>query len=386
MDYKERWEIIEKLGSGGQGKVSRVRNKLKTLGVQSEILTAFRNLRGPVTGPRGLLNIELLCKGINDRMKLEDPSNQGALKVLHKPEKARDFDLARKRIKREIQTMSESDHPNLLKIIDHDDQSEWFVSEYHPNGSLTKHPNMFKGNLHKTLKALRPLITGVAYLHKKEQTHRDIKPQNIFIDVNGNLILGDFGLIYFEDKQQKRLSKTLSNVGSHEWMAPWAYLHRVEDVEPTLDIFPLGKVIWSMVSGMPALPFWYHFKQDYNLIELFPDSSEMKFANSLFKKCIVQEKSDCIADIQEFLDEIGDIITKIETKADIISPEIERLCKVCGIGYYKLIVDRDRDTTVHFGLVPQKIDRSFKIFTCDHCGHVQLFAFGDGESPVAWQE
>ncbi len=104
------------------------------------------------------------------------------------------------------------------------------------------------------MKAFRPLVEGVAKLHERGFVHRDIKPQNIFIDANGNLVLGDFGIVFFDDPAHTRLSATFENVGSRDWMPGWAYSVRIEAVKPAFDVFSLGKVLWAMISTKPVLP------------------------------------------------------------------------------------------------------------------------------------
>ena len=88
--------------------------------------------------------------------------------------------------------------------------------EYHPNGKLSDTISNFEGNAYESLKAIRPLIEGVALLHKKKWVHRDIKPDNIFISTKSKLILGDFGLIYLKDDRQSRISHTFEKVGTRE--------------------------------------------------------------------------------------------------------------------------------------------------------------------------
>lgn len=236
MDYSTRWEIIGELGEGGQGKVSRVVdrsrfNSEKALGQIRASLLSLASVTEQVTLNR---HFESFRNTVVELVRREDPSHHGALKVLHEPQDARDADRTEERIKREIKAMQETSHPNLLKILDADPDGKWFVSQYHPKGTLAKNLEQFKGDFPKALQAFRQLVTGVAELHKKNVVHRDIKPQNVFIDAEDHLVLGDFGLVFFTDDQRTRISDTLENVGSWQWMPGWAFQMRVNDLRPTL--------------------------------------------------------------------------------------------------------------------------------------------------------
>ena len=151
---------------------------------------------------------------------MDDPSYHGALKVLHQPEDARNAATAQERIQREIEAMATIVHPNLLTILEADPDAEWFVSQFHPHGTLAENQHRFAGKFVEALRAFRPLVEGVAELHKQGIVHRDIKPQNVFLDAAGRLILGDFGLVFFTDERHTRISGTIENVGSRDWMPP----------------------------------------------------------------------------------------------------------------------------------------------------------------------
>src|SRR3972149_4165240 len=166
--------------------------------------------------------IEKFGEIVLDFVRRDYPNNQGALKILHQPKDARDFERAKERIEREIEAMTNLSHPNLLKILDADDDSKWFVSQYHFRGTLANNLNLFQGNISSALKAFRPLVEGVSLIHEKGYIHRDIKPQNIFLVSSDNLILGDFGIVFFQDPQHTRISDTYENVGSRDWMPGWA--------------------------------------------------------------------------------------------------------------------------------------------------------------------
>jgi serine/threonine protein kinase len=187
MDYSSRWQIIKSIGQGGQGQVFRVYDASKLMGRQeliSAVESFIRQLGGPIMLEERQKpgSVELFRRAVIDVIRMDDPAYQGALKILHQAEEARNADSANDRIKLEIQAMSNIVHPNLLKILEADTDSRWFVSQYHPNGTLVENQHQFVGNFAKALRAFRPLVEGVSELHKQGRVHRDIKPQNVFFD------------------------------------------------------------------------------------------------------------------------------------------------------------------------------------------------------------
>ena len=234
------------------------------------------------------------------------------------------------------------------------------------------------------MKAIRPLVEGVAMLHKKRYVHRDIKPKNIFLNSSNDLILGDFGLVFSVDNQHTRFSETYENVGSRDWMPPWAMGMRIEEVKPTFDVFSLGKVLWSMVSGKPILQLWYFNKKSFDVEKMFPDSRAIKLANELFAKCIVENEEKCLPDAGALLEEIDSILSIIDLNAELIDSNTKRMCKVCGRGKYESVVNDNSVETRNFGFSPAG-GRKMKIFTCSYCGNVQLFSYVH-RPPPAWKK
>jgi serine/threonine protein kinase len=396
MEYKDRWHIIGYLGEGGQGEVYRVldNNKFNIDGTNglfetlAEFIRDFRQDTNVRTDPkiRRKARIVPFQNAVAEIIRMEDPANHGALKVLRGPKEARDADLAEERIKKEIEGMSKVSHPNLLKILDRDPDSKWFVSQFHPKGTLVKNKDRFTGNFVGSLRAFRPLVEAVSVLHRNGLVHRDIKPQNVFLDTSVNLVLGDFGLVFFSDEQHKRVSATFENVGSRDWMPAWAMGMRIEEIRPTFDVFCLGKLLWAMVSRIPILRLWYFDRRQFNLEEMFPGAPSIKLANPLLRKCIVEDEEDCLADARTLLEEVDRLLTIIDRNADLIGENVVQPCKVCGIGDYRLIVNRKDVTRLRNFGINAVSGQSFKIFTCSHCGHVRLFSFRDKETPSAWAD
>ncbi len=311
MDYSKKWRIIGDLGEGGQGKVYRV-SKLN-VNLEKVCIKSLRGLTGISTSVKqDREHFADFRKSFVELLKLEDSSNQGALKVLHEIEDVGDANISIERIKREINAMSKYLHPNLMKILDIDPDSTWYVSKFYQNGTLAKNTDIFKGNFTKALKAIRPLVEAVAILHKNGYVHRDIKPQNVFLNSNNKLVLGDFGLIYFEDDHRTRISGTYENVGSRDWMPPWVMGIRIDEVKSTFDVFSLGKLLWSMVSGKRILQLWYFHRNKFNVEKMFPESQTIKLANPLFEQCIVENEEDCLPDATSLLSEIDNILKKVE--------------------------------------------------------------------------
>ena len=380
MQYEKRWEKIESIGEGGQGKVIRVLDKCKILNVSalsSAIGGALKSGQKPDQDVE-----EQIRKGIVEVVHAEDPMNHGALKILHSPNEARNFENAEERLKRELEAMKQADHPSLLKIEDHNLDEKWFVSKYYPKGTLKDRSGWFTGQVERALTAIRPVVAGVATLHKDQLVHRDIKPENIFVDESEQLVLGDFGLVFFIDGDHTRLSGTSENVGSTDWMPSWN-TRMIEDISPNFDVFSLGKTIWSMVSRTPILRLWYHREGKFDLNSQFPNRPEMELLNRLLDKCIVEREKDCLENTNELLEEIDDLLRALRLGADPVGDH-GRPCRVCGFGRYRLSVNKDSTATRNFGLNPGGV--AFKIFTCNYCGHAQFFAFRNGSNPPAWEE
>jgi serine/threonine protein kinase len=243
-------------------------------------------------------------QGIVYQVKNKDGIREGAVKLfsIHGSKSRRAEALSR--LEREVELLEKLDHPNIVKLLDANIGEGWIVMEYLSNGTLADHLPLYKGLAVAALKAFRPLIEGVALLHHVGSVHRDIKLQNIFVAEDGRLVLGDFGLAFENSETKPRITMTNERVGSRDWIAPWADARqRIENPNPTLDVFSLSKVLWCMLSGICSLPFWYHQKDTYDLARLFQDqmtdqvregrTPQMAAINWILDSCIVENEQDC---------------------------------------------------------------------------------------------
>ena len=160
-------------------------------------------------------------------------------------------------------------------------------------------------------------------------------------------------------------------------MAPWAYNDvrlALSEVNPKLDIYPLGKVLWSMISGRNGFPFWEFDRNENNLENAFPEEPSISIVNSLLAKCVVREEKECMASATQLLAEVDELIAKIKSRQGY-RPDGARSwpCRVCGKGDY-------RNGGLSYQVVGHRQGGPIQVQTihldvnvCDHCGHAELF-------------
>lgn len=132
----------------------------------------------------------------NTCLELNSLDIQEKIKNLHKQFK----DL----IESEIQILSQLDHPNIVKYIDHsvEDDVYYIKMEYCDKGDLSKLVKQGKANKQTIDQLLHEIGKALYYLHKKGIIHRDIKPSNILVKskTDGGIIfkISDFGFACFD--------------------------------------------------------------------------------------------------------------------------------------------------------------------------------------------
>lgn len=95
----------------------------------------------------------------------------------------------------------------------------------------------------------RDLCSALVSCHRKNIIHRDIKPQNIFVNKYGNFKLGDFGVARIVGESMGASTKT----GTPPYMAPEVYFGRHYDARA--DICSLGLVLYKLMNN-GRLPFY----------------------------------------------------------------------------------------------------------------------------------
>ena len=318
---------------------------------------------------------------IEKYLERESGKYSAVLKVLHEP--ARRDAKALERLRNEIAVLGGLNHPNLIRIIDSSPREGWLATPFYRKGALIGHLDRFRGHPEEALEAFRGLVEGVEALHDAGAVHRDIKPENIFV-VDAGFVLGDFGIVYFEDDDRNRVSETYENVGSRDWMPGWAMGMRVEDVRPSFDVFGLGKVLWAMVSGRTKMRLWYFDHPDFNLETQFPADEQMRWINRLLMGSVREHEEHVWRSASVLLEQANQVLLIMRRGGQVMRREMARRCHVCGVGDYRLIIsERSGPEAVrNFGLDPA--GEAFRIFECTNCGNVQTFRVT--RMPPGWGE
>ncbi|XP_069793909.1 eIF-2-alpha kinase GCN2-like isoform X2 [Narcine bancroftii] len=118
-------------------------------------------------------------------------------------------------------------------------------------------------NYKSCLKIIKEMLQGLRYIHSKGVIHRDLKPGNIFIDQDGSVKIGDFGLSRFCTSQDCRAHKNemdasteqctgseklTANIGTHGYLAPEVRTMQNKAIyNLKADMYSFGMVILDML-------------------------------------------------------------------------------------------------------------------------------------------
>jgi beta-lactam-binding protein with PASTA domain len=157
----------------------------------------------------------------------------------------------RERFRREAQAAAALTHPNIVGIFD---RAEWegtpYIAMELVDGQTLKEIVRERGPLppHIAVGLTEQILRGLGYAHRRGIVHRDVKPQNVILDPEGQAKVADFGIARAGNSE---MTQTGSIVGTVQYLSPEQA--NGLPVDHRSDLYSTGIVLYELLTG--RVPF-----------------------------------------------------------------------------------------------------------------------------------
>ena len=188
--------------------------------------------------------------GIVYRAQQKELHREVALKVLLDGSHASGNQVAR--FFKEAQAAARLRHPNIVPIHDigQFQGRHYYTMDFIYGKSLGKLVVEGVISIRRALDLVIALAEALEYAHSQKVIHRDIKPNNILVDMDGNPQITDFGLAKRLDSGTK-FTQTGSAIGTPAYMSPEQAAGESNRIDQRSDVYSLGAVLFELVTGQP---------------------------------------------------------------------------------------------------------------------------------------
>ena len=156
-------------------------------------------------------------------------------------------DKERHNFLREARLIASLEHKHIVRILDYGVKAgiPYLVMNYAPHGSLRqKHPPGSRLPLETIVDYIQQLVDALEYIHKQGLIHLDIKPENILLGSNGEILLSDFGIAFVT--QNTPSSRTPGFTGTLSYTAPERFQGYAYSAS---DQYALGVIVYEWLAG-----------------------------------------------------------------------------------------------------------------------------------------
>jgi predicted ATPase/DNA-binding CsgD family transcriptional regulator/tRNA A-37 threonylcarbamoyl transferase component Bud32 len=175
--------------------------------------------------------------------------SQAAVKVLH----TLLTEEAYASFMKEAKTLVRLHHPHIVRLLDYAVEAgvPFLVMEYAPGGSMRR---LYPAGTHVPLETIVPYVQQIAsaldYAHSQHLIHGDIKPENILLGSENDLLLSDFGLAVLDSQSHAYSTQLVAQqiAGTSLYLAPEQLQGRSQ---PASDLYSLASVVYEWLCGVP---------------------------------------------------------------------------------------------------------------------------------------
>lgn len=146
-------------------------------------------------------------------------------------------------------TLAHLQHPHIIPLLDFgiDDGLAFLIMGYAPNGTLRqRHPKGTRVPLDTVVTYVKQVAEALQYVHQRQLVHRDIKPHNMLLGANNEIMLSDFGIAVISQS----FDPLHSIIHDFEGTIPYSAPEQLQG-QPRRgsDQYALGIVVYEWLSG-----------------------------------------------------------------------------------------------------------------------------------------
>jgi serine/threonine protein kinase len=148
---------------------------------------------------------------------------------------------------KEARTVARLTHPHIIRVLEFgvEGNTPFLVMDYAPNGSLRqRHSRGEQLPLDVVTRYVKQVAAALQYAHDNKLIHRDVKPENMLLSQNNDILLSDFGLAQIS--HSSRSQDVQGAAGTVAYMAP-------EQLQgkpcPATDQYALGIAVYEWLGG-----------------------------------------------------------------------------------------------------------------------------------------